>query len=124
MRLLQFLKHKKLQSKCRRLIRKNFSKDEIIRPKKRAFRKAYQADTERAGRSRKVWGGGDGAMRIDRNFLKDTAEDRLLDVYDFYLDHPRIFKAVAWPILIIIITGVSFAASLATHWIIYWITRC
>lgn len=49
MRLLQFLKRKKLQSKCRRLIRKNFSKDEIIRPKKRAFRKAYQEKAVRGG---------------------------------------------------------------------------
>lgn len=63
-------------------------------------------------------------MRIDWNFLKDTVMDIMLDAYDFSQDHPRIFKAVAWPILIIIISIISFGASLATHWIIYWFTQC
>lgn len=63
-------------------------------------------------------------MRIDWNFLKDKVMDIMLDVYDFSQDHPRIFKAVVWPILIIIISIISFGASLATHWIIYWFNQC
>lgn len=46
--LLRFLKHKKLQSKCRELLRKNFNEDEIIQPKRRVFRKAYQEKEVRA----------------------------------------------------------------------------